>query len=163
MQKMQERFTGNLKLACTGTALSPDPSLHNEAQFCWLRRREIFIFNTVDKIPTIREYTNNNSESLDKIHTAKVPRVVKDMESRIPDLLGRKKWQRIQLGRKDYNLRSTPWYTVAAAALAQTEVAQSFFAIPKVHHIYNEQGKRMTVEALLRGPDSDRWNRSMSI
>lgn len=60
-------------------------------------------------------------------------------------------------------MRHHPKFAVAATMIAQTKMKRKLFATPSVQHIYDANGKRMTVDVLLRGKDSKMWKKSMSM
>lgn len=47
--------------------------------------------------------------------------------------------------------------------IVQEEMERKLFAKPKTQHIYDTNRKRNTVDALLCGPEKERWNKSMGM
>ena len=49
------------------------------------------------------------------------------------------------------------------ARAAQFLMAQHIFSTPSIMHIYDSNGKRMTIDKLVKGKDKDIWNKSLSM
>lgn len=72
---------------------------------------------------------------------------------------------RVPFLQQHYALHNGPCRTAAAHHLLTQHLFEKHSArtSPTIHHIYNSDSKRETVETLMNGPDSDIWNKSMSM
>ena len=100
----------------------------------------------------------NNTEPPQQYNTTKtssLPRV--QLKNSLLEKIKAKRWERKQLPTKRYNLRSRP-----KESDTYMPAAQHIFT-PNINHIYNPEGKRLTMADLLAGETAETWNKSMSM
>ena len=130
------------------------------------------IFKTAEKIPMLPQVKDKKVTSphpmpqptpLPRVHnkSTPLPRVLE--RPSVIEKLKQKRWQRAQAPTKRYNLRSTSYPASYKAKAAQTLLAQHIFTMPNINHIYDTNGKRLTVDNLLKGPQANIWNKSLSM
>ena len=98
---------------------------------------------------------------VNKKESAPLPRVPE--QTSVLDKLKQKRWQRAHAPAKRYNLLSHLYPSSYKAKAAQTLLAQHIFTMPHINHIYDTNGKRLTVDNLLKGPQSNIWTKSLSM
>ena len=124
------------------------------------------ILQRSEKIPTLQKIkeAHNKTYPLPRVSTnSKKPLAQSTLLPRVPDSnpvlakLGNKLHQRRQLPQSKYNLRSTTQPTSYRARAARYLLAQHIFSSPHINHIYNSDGKRLTIDDLLKGPTAEIW------
>ena len=96
--------------------------------------------------PTVLPKVNNKEKS------TQLPRVGKQIS--VIDKLQQTQWQRTQEPNKKDNLRSNLYPPSYRAQAARTLLAQHIFTMLGINHIYDTNGKRLTVDKLLKGPQA---------
>ena len=144
------------------------------------------ILNTADKIPKLKQRID--SVPLPRVKettwpgSVTPPRVNKPELSRTPpqasslkklknkqimqnllDRLPKQNWQKNNIGSNDYNLRSKTRSQSFKSTAAKYLLAQHIFSSPSSMHIYDETGKKMSIDKLVNGTDKHIWIKSLSM
>ena len=139
--------------------------------------------NNADTIPNLLESQNTNkqvplprvngppnkSSSLPRVNslldiTSPLPRVNKPINNtQLLDKLPKYNWQKIQTPTNRYNLRSKLYPSSFRYRATCSLLAQQIFSTPTISHIYDNSGKRQSIDRLINGSDKETWTKSLSM
>ena len=134
------------------------------------------IFKTAEEIPSLPSIKTSSQQ-----HIQPLPRVIQDNSSlkkkiKVPlprvkntptllEKLTQKKHERTMISPHRYMLRNKtkPYPSPYHPQAARTLLAQHIFSRPNALHIYNDEGKRLTIDKLVKGENSATWLQSLSM